>query len=86
MKTKTTIAVFGLLAAMSFGASAAQLVNEQPDNMTPVGTVTLSGVGDSSLNVRQQLSQKADEQGATAYRIVEAKTGDAPHFTAELYK
>lgn len=86
MKTKTTIAVVSLLAALSFGASAAQLVNEQPAHMTPVGTVSVSAVGDSDFNARQQLSQKADEQGATAYRIVEAKTGDAAHFTAELYK
>ena len=87
MKIKTTIAALSLLSAVSFGASAAQLVNtEQSENLQSVGTITLSGVAGAPMDIRQQLSQKADQQGANAYRIVEARNDDTWHVTAELYK
>ena len=38
------------------------------------------------MDYRAELSQKADEQGASAYKVIEAKTGDSYHVTAELYK
>lgn len=67
--------------------SAAQLVNnQQGDNLQSVGTITLSGVAGVPSDIREALSQKADQQGANAYRIVEARNGDSWHVTAELYK
>ncbi|WP_158782035.1 peroxide/acid stress response protein YhcN [Pantoea sp. BAV 3049] len=87
MKIKTTIAALSLLSAVSFGASAAQLVNaEQSENLQSAGTITLSGVAGAPMDIRQQLSQKADRQGASAYRVVEARNDDTWHVTAELYK
>ncbi|OON39234.1 hypothetical protein BTJ39_14985 [Izhakiella australiensis] len=87
MKNRKIITVFGLLAAMSFGASAAQLVNDQQaSGLQSVGTVSLGGVAGAPADIRQQLSQKADAQGAAAYRIVEARNNDTWHVTAELYK
>ncbi|KAB8306823.1 DUF1471 domain-containing protein [Erwinia endophytica] len=87
MKIKTTIAALSLLSAVSFGASAAQLVNaQQSENLQSVGTVTLSGVAGVPMDIRQQLSQKADAQGARAYRVIEARNDNSWHVTAELYK
>ena len=87
MKIKATIATASLLSLLTFGASAAQLVTaEQAQNMQPAGTVTISGTAGAPMDYRAQLSQKADEQGASAYRVIEARTGDNYHITAELYK
>jgi len=87
MKIKTTIAALGLFSVVSFGASAAQLVNsKQAENLQSAGTITLSGVAGTPSDIRQQLSQKADREGASAYRIIEARNQDSWHATAELYK
>lgn len=87
MKIKTTIAVLGLLSTVAFGASAAQLVtNDQVQNLQSAGTITVSGVNGVPTDIRQQLSDKADKQGASAYRVIEARLQDNYHVTAELYK
>lgn len=87
MKIKTTIATLSLLSLMTFGASAAQLVtDQQAQNMQPAGTVSISGIGGAPMDYRAALSQKADQQGASAYKVVEARTSDSYHITAELYK
>ncbi len=87
MKIIATIATVSLLSVMTFGASAAQLVTaDQTQNLQPVGTVSISGVAGAPVDYRSQLSQKADEQGASAYKIIEANTGDSYHITAQLYK
>lgn len=88
MKTKLAIAVLGLASVISFGASAANLVsNEQAEQLQPLNqTISVSGVDGDQTNVRQELSQKADAQGASHYRIIENNRGDTFHVTAELYK
>ncbi|MGK3116397.1 YdgH/BhsA/McbA-like domain containing protein [Candidatus Pantoea formicae] len=88
MKTKLAIAVLGLASVLSFGASAASLVsNEQAEQLQPLNqTISVSGVDGDQTNVRQELSQKADAQGASHYRIIENNRGDTFHVTAELYK
>jgi len=87
MNIKTTIAAAGLLSALSFGAFAAESVNaEQAKNLQPVGTVSLSGVAGAPMDIHQALQEKADRQGASAYRIIEARNNDNWHVTAELYK
>jgi len=87
MKIKTTIATVSLLSVMAFGASAAQLVTgEQAQNLQPAGTVTISGTAGAPMDYRAELSQKADQQGASAYKVIEARTGDNYHITAQLYK
>ncbi|MEG9540267.1 YdgH/BhsA/McbA-like domain containing protein, partial [Pantoea piersonii] len=68
MKIKTTIATVSLLSVIAFGAQAAQLITgDQAQTMQPAGTVTISGTAGSPMDYRAQLSQKADEQGASAY-------------------
>ncbi len=88
MKTKLAIAIVGLASVLSFGASAASLVsNQQAEQLQPLNqTISVSGVDGDQTNVRQELSQKADAQGASHYRIIENNRGDTFHVTAELYK
>ncbi|MXP55462.1 DUF1471 domain-containing protein [Pantoea sp. Seng] len=88
MKTKLAIAIVGLASVLSFGASAASLVsNEQAEQLQPLNqTISVSGVDGDQTNVRQELSQKADAQSASHYRIIENNRGDTFHVTAELYK
>ncbi len=87
MKIKTTIATLAVLSSLSFGAFAAQLVdNEQASKMQPVGTISVSGVSAAPSDIRAALSAKADAQGATAYRVVEARNEGSFHATAEIYK
>lgn len=87
MNVKTTIATLSILSALSFGAVAAESVNAiQARDLQPAGTISVSGVGGSLMDIRQQLNEKAEQQGAKAYRVIEANTGDSYHATAELYK
>ncbi|QHM73636.1 peroxide/acid stress response protein YhcN [Mixta intestinalis] len=87
MKITTTIAAVSLLSALSFGTMAAESVSaQQAQNMQPVGIVTMSGVAGVPMDIHQALSTKAENQGASAYRIIEARNQDTWHVTAELYK
>lgn len=89
MKTTIAIAVMSLTAALTFGASAAELItNEQAANqhLQSVGTISVSGIDAAPMDIRQQLSQKADAKGASYYRVIEAYTNGNYHATAELYK
>lgn len=87
MNIKTTIATLSLLSALSFGAFAAESVNaDQAQNLQSVGTISVSGVAGAPMDIKQKLSDKADAQGANAYRVVEAYNNGNYHATAELYK
>lgn len=87
MKIMTTIAALSLLPAVSFGASAAQLVsNQQAENLQPMGTISVSGVNGVPTDIRQELSDKADRKGAKSYRVIEAHNDGAYHATAEIYQ
>ncbi|EKM7176117.1 peroxide/acid stress response protein YhcN [Cronobacter sakazakii] len=88
MKTTFTIAALGLASVLSFGASAAvQQVNaQQAQNLQPMGTVSVTQLSGSPMDVRQQLAAKAEKEGASSYRITELTQGDHWHATAELYK
>ena len=88
MKRAMIIASLGLASVLSFGASAAvQQVNaEQAQNLQSMGTISVSQVGSAPMDMRQELAAKAEKEGASSYRIIEARTGDSWHATAELYK
>lgn len=87
MKRNLIIASLGLASLLSFGASAATLVNsDQASNLQPIGSVSISQRAGVPMDIRQELSVKADQAGASSYRIIEARTGDSTHVTAELYK
>ena len=87
MNVKTTFAALSVLSALSFGAFAAESINaEQAANLQPAGTISVSGIGGSPMEIHQQLNAKAEQQGAKAYRVVEAYNDNSYHATAELYK
>ncbi|WP_435956074.1 peroxide/acid stress response protein YhcN [Dryocola sp. BD626] len=87
MNMKNTLVAASLLSMLSFGAFAATSINaDQAQNREAVGTVSVSGIGSSPMDMHQKLEQKAADQGASSYRIIEARSGDQWHATAELYK
>ncbi|ATZ12851.1 peroxide/acid stress response protein YhcN [Erwinia amylovora] len=87
MYIKTTIAAFGLLSTLSFGAFAAQSVNsDQTKGLQSIGIVSVSGVSGSPMDIRQALNDKAREKGASAYRVIENYQNGNWHATAELYQ
>lgn len=87
MKIKTTVAALSILSVMSFGAFAADVINsEQAQGREAIGTVSVGAVASSSMDMHEMLNKKAQEEGASSYRIIEARTGDHWHATAELYK
>lgn len=89
MKTKIALAVLSLSSVLSFGANAAHLVTDQQvqdQNLQSMGTISVSGIDGAPTDIRHELSQKADAQGASSYRVVEAYNNGNYHATAELYK
>lgn len=87
MNMKSTVVAASLLSMLSFGAFAATSVNaQQAQNLQPMGTVSVSQIGSAPMDMHQMLNEKAEAKGASSYRIVEARSGDAWHATAELYK
>ncbi|TPG61618.1 peroxide/acid stress response protein YhcN [Ewingella americana] len=87
MKIITTVAALSLFTAVSFGASAAQLVtNDQAQHLQPMGIISASGVNGVPMDIRQQLSDKADSKGAKSFRVIEAHNDGAYHATAEIYQ
>ena len=87
MKIKTTVAALSILSVVSFGAFAADVINsEQAQGREAIGTVSVGAVASSPMDMHEMLNKKAQEEGASSYRIIEARTGDHWHVTAELYK
>ena len=75
------------LSVVSFGAFAADIINsEQAQGREAIGTVSVGAVASSPMDMHEMLNKKAQEEGASSYRIIEARTGDHWHATAELYK
>lgn len=87
MNFKTTVATMSILSALSFGAFAAESISaDQAQSRQSLGTVSVGAIASSPMDMRAQLDKKAEEQGASAYRVIEARTGAHWHTTAELYK
>ncbi|MEX9251537.1 peroxide/acid stress response protein YhcN [Pseudenterobacter timonensis] len=87
MKIKTTVAALSILSVLSFGAFAADAINaDQAQSRESLGTVSVGAVSTSPMDMDQMLNKKAEENGASSYRIIEARSGDQWHATAELYK
>ncbi|MDP9565403.1 UNVERIFIED_ORG: hypothetical protein J2806_001055 [Kosakonia oryzae] len=87
MNIKSTVATLGILSALSFGTFAADSISaDQAQSRQSLGTVSVGSVASSPMDMRAELNKKAEEQGASSYRIIEARTGDNWHATAELYK
>ena len=87
MKIKTTVAALSILSVLSLGAFAADSINsDQAQGRQSIGTISVGAVSSSPMDMHEMLNKKAQEEGASSYRIIEARTGDHWHATAELYK
>lgn len=73
MKTQLIIATLGLASVLSFGASAAvQQVNaDQAQNLQRMGSVSVTSVTGSPMDIRHELAAKAEKAGASSYRVTE---------------
>ncbi|HBI0284117.1 TPA: hypothetical protein KYJ14_000825, partial [Escherichia coli] len=57
MKIKTTVAALSVLSVLSFGAFAADSIDAaQAQNREAIGTVSVSGVASSPMDMREMLN------------------------------
>ncbi|QKJ88167.1 DUF1471 domain-containing protein [Paramixta manurensis] len=91
MKIKLpAVAAVALFALSSFTAMAATEVDaQQAQNLNPIGDVSVSGVRGSIDDATRHLARKADEMGATHYRVIGVENpGDSSLWSgsAEIYR
>ncbi len=85
MKTVNTLAFAAVLSSLSFASFAAVEVQSPPAGQHKVGTISASA-GTNLGSLEDQLAQKADEMGATSYRITSVTGPNTLHGTAVIYK
>jgi len=90
MKTSYAVMTAALLASASFTTFAASPLSEaQTQDLQSSGTVSVSGVRGSLDDATRQLSQKAEEMGASHYRVIGMQNpGDSSMWSgsAEIYR
>ena len=65
MKIKTTVAALSVLSVLSFGAFAADSIDAaQAQNREAIGTVSVSGVASSPMDMREMLNKKSGREKA----------------------
>ncbi|KHN54461.1 multiple stress resistance protein BhsA [Pectobacterium fontis] len=85
MKNVKFFAAAAVLSALSFGASAADLVSsQQAQGLEKVGVVSATARNLDSLQA--QLAQKAEKAGASAFTITSATGDNQLRGTAVIYK
>jgi len=89
-KTLPALFVTTVLAATSFSTLAATQVNgSQSMELQSLGSVSVSGIRGSLDDATHQLAKKAEDMGASHFRVVRADTpGDSSLWsgTAEIYR
>lgn len=89
MKTVNTLAIAAVLSSLSFASFAAvevqSTLQSTPAGQHKVGTISASA-GTNLGSLEDQLAQKADEMGATSYRITSVTGPNTLHGTAVIYK
>ncbi|WP_413529079.1 multiple stress resistance protein BhsA [Rahnella inusitata] len=85
MKTIAMTIAALTLATASFSTLAATEVQSAPAGQQAIGVVSASSVGDLS-GLQSELKAKANEAGASSYRIIGASGNNQMYGTAELYK
>lgn len=86
MKTMKFVAAAVVLSALSFGASAAQEVSAaNPQHGQKIGVVSASGAYDLD-QLTSQLAQKAEEAGASSFKVTSASGYNLMSGTAVIYK
>lgn len=77
MKIKTTVAALSVLSVLSFGAFAADSIDAaQAQNREAIGTVSVSGVASSPMDMREMLNKKRKRKAQRPTRLLEARSGD----------
>ena len=82
MKNVQKLALAAVLSSLSFASFAAVEVQSTPAGQHKIGTVSASA-GTNLGSLEEQLAQKADEMGATSYRITSV-TGLIPCTVPQL--
>jgi multiple stress resistance protein BhsA len=85
MKTLSMIFAALALATASFSTLAATEVIQAPLNAQKIGVVSATSSNDLS-SLERNLNAKAEEAGATSFRIVSASGNNHLYGTAELYR
>ncbi|HIC8406711.1 TPA: multiple stress resistance protein BhsA [Klebsiella aerogenes] len=85
MKNVQKLALAAVLSSLSFASFAAVEVQSPPAGQHKIGTVSASA-GTNLGSLEDQLAQKADEMGATSYRITSVTGPNTLHGTAVIYK
>lgn len=85
MKTIKTLTLAAVLSSLSFASFAAVEVQSTPAGQQKIGTVSASA-GTNLGSLEDQLAQKAEEMGATSFRITSITGPNTLHGTAVIYK
>lgn len=90
MKIKTTVATFSILSVLSFGAFAAEPISaEQAQNREAIGSISVSAIGSSPMDMNAMLSKKRMNkalQPITLPKRVAAATGTPlPNCTNKIH-
>ncbi|CAM3498330.1 multiple stress resistance protein BhsA [Rouxiella silvae] len=85
MKNLTMLCAALTLAAASFSTLAATEVIQMPSNAQKIGVVSATSSNDLS-SLERNLNAKAEEAGASSFRIISASGDNQLYGTAELYK
>ncbi|KAB7893341.1 DUF1471 domain-containing protein [Rouxiella sp. S1S-2] len=86
MKNITKAFAVIVLTAASFATFAATEVNAVPVKGQSIGVINASAVGSNLSDLQDKLAAKANEHGATSYRIISAGGDNYLYGTAEIYK
>jgi len=85
MKNVKTLIAAVVLSSISFASFAAVEVQATPAGQQKVGTITATA-GTNLSSLEDQLAQKAEEMGASSYRITSVTGPNTLHGTAVIYK
>lgn len=80
---KITLAALAL-ATVSFSGFAAELVNQAPAGQQAIGVISATGSSNLS-SLESQLSAKAQQAGASSFRITSTTGQNNLHGTAVIY-
>lgn len=86
MKIIKNLAVVFALSATAFAAATAADLSSQPtSDMQKMGVVSVSGATNLD-GLEARVAAKAEQAGASSYRIISTSGNNKMHATAELYK
>ena len=85
MKNVKTLIAAVILSSVSFASFAAVEVAAAPAGQHEIGTIAATG-GTNLSSVESQLAAKAQEMGASSFRVTSASGSNNLHGTAVIYK